>query len=162
MQKVLRHAKLIRRQAARREAAQTNKTNSDKRKLMQRDLQEQNTLASRSIKAERKARREDWELGPLAPKRDVGEDSFAYGALEPRRVQPIEKVEWKEWGIVTGDRVVIAKEGHRDRGKIGKVIEVNEKAEQVVVERLNMVRNNAKTPGAANPPSPPRLTVCVS
>lgn len=160
MQKVLRHAKLVRRQVARREAVRTRKNNSDKRVLALRELREQNTLACQSIKAERKARREDWILGPLAPKRDVGEDADAYGALDARRTRSIDKAQWKDWAIAKGDRVVIVKEGHRDRGKIGRVLDVQEKAEHVLVEKLNMVRN-ARLLGVEKSPSRSRANIAT-
>ena len=43
------------------------------------------------------------------------------------------------WGIVAGDRVAVTGEKERDRGKIGIVREVRREAEEVVVERINLV-----------------------
>ena len=106
------------------------------------------------IKASRIARKEDWELGPLAPKRDVGTDKDTYGTIHTNRMRGPELTsemrnrinpDWKHMNIVVNDRVVIL-EG-RDKGKIGKVIEVEAKRQEVTVEGLNMVRTVIRSSG---------------
>ena len=81
-------------------------------------------------------------MGPLAPKRDVGDYKHLYGTINARRLRNPEKAEgeWRDWCIVPGDRVVVVEEGHRDRGKIGTVREVRHRAEECTVEKLNQVR----------------------
>ena len=143
MQKLLRRSGLVHRQAVRKNAARRKVQHSDNRKLREQEERQVSALVRKDILAERKARREDWEQGPLAPKRDVGDPGKVYGALEPRRIRGVDKAKFKKYGIVVGDRVVIVKEGHRDQGKIGKVTEVRVKAEECSIEGLNMVREHA-------------------
>ena len=88
-------------------------------------------------------------LGPLAPKRDVGNAKDTYGTLSPRRFRGVEKPkgQYKEWGIVEGDRVVIVQDGHREQGKIGTVREVRKEAEECTVQGLNQVSFTKSTRG---------------
>ena len=100
------------------------------------------------INKAKQVRREDYELGPLAPRRDVGDAKATYGTILGQRIrgQPLdyrkeEKIMklfgGKHLNIVTGDRVVLI-EG-RDKGKIGKVSSVAPKNGELTVEGLNMV-----------------------
>ena len=139
MQKVLRRSELVHRQAARKAVARKRLRYIDERRLRKDQETQIIQLNNKDIRAERKARREDWVQGPLAPKRDVGDAGKVYGAVEPRRIRGVDKSRFKKWGIVAGDRVVIVKEGHKDQGKIGKVSEVKVRAEECTVEGLNMV-----------------------
>jgi large subunit ribosomal protein L24 len=100
------------------------------------------------IKAARLARREDWELGPLAPKRDVGLKRETYGTISTSRLRGKEltleeRLKLNPDGgryptIVAGDRVVLLQ--GRDKGKIGKVASLDAARQEVTVEGLNMVR----------------------
>lgn len=94
-----------------------------------------------AVRAARSARREDWLLGPLAPRRDVGEMKDVYGTVNIRQLQRVDKGDgrWKDWCIREGDRVVITGSKQRDRGKIGIVSSVNEKAEDCIVKGFNLV-----------------------
>lgn len=120
-------------------------------KVNRRTARENNQLATRDaskdIKTARAVRREDWELGPLAPKRDAGEQKDTYGTLSALRMQGRqlsmeERLELNPTGgryptIVAQDRVVLL-EG-RDKGKIGKIVSVDRKRQECTVEGLNMV-----------------------
>jgi len=108
------------------------------------------------LKQARLNRREDYELGPLAPRRDVGDLRETYGTINSQRArgQDISHEKQDErlgpWGgkmflnLRAGDRVVLL-EG-RDKGKIGTVKDISIKAAEVTVEGLNMVRSPSKTP----------------
>lgn len=148
MQKVIRRTILAERQAARRLAKRKDKLHREWAKTNR----EQNNYNRKDeislLKQVRKDRREDWELGPLAPKRDVGDKKDTYGTVSSQRLRgPIlEKKDAEEamkpfggryLNIVKGDRVVLL-EG-RDKGKIGKIITVNPKSVECTVEGLNMV-----------------------
>ncbi|KAI9793505.1 MAG: hypothetical protein M1816_007937 [Peltula sp. TS41687] len=140
MQKVLQRTARAKTQAARRAAIRWEKERSTRRTLQRSEHDELWKMASRDIKNARIARREDRELGPLAPKRDVGDSKETYGVLDSRRTRgPIKREEDKKDAqlIVAGDRVVII-EG-RDKGRIGPVVRVDRKRHEAVVKGLNLV-----------------------
>jgi large subunit ribosomal protein L24 len=114
---------------------------------------EQNTVFDRDhsarLKNERRTRREDWELGSLKPKRDVGDAKETWGTVDYQALEGLEIYKTdlekrmepfggKFLNIKEGDRVVIL-EGH-DKGKIGKLANINYKKAKVTVEGLNKVR----------------------
>lgn len=134
-------------QAARRLARKKEQeAKLDRRQELQRVMLKNRSLV-RDIKEARKVRREDYELGPLAPRRDVGAKADTYGTLEPARLQGknLSKKERLEmnpnsgWyvNIVKEDRVVLL-EG-QDKGKIGKITTVDRRRQECTVEGLNMV-----------------------
>lgn len=141
MQKVIRATSRAKTQAERKYAAEQAHNKIVNRKIRISDQKLINTERRNLIKAARIARREDWLMGPLAPRRDVGDSKVTYGTLSPRLMQAPakEKSELKEWCIREGDRVVIIAPKHRDHGKIGKVKSVREIGEECTVEGLNMV-----------------------
>jgi large subunit ribosomal protein L24 len=120
------------------------------------------------IRAEKKSRREDWMLGPLAPKRDIGAKTDFYGVVDTLLLQgapfpdrmykgpksegwsPVgmegrieEQVEWEgtgnEGNVVEGDRVVVVRGKPGLVGQIGKVKEVSRDSKEVKIEGLNLV-----------------------
>ncbi|KAI9866910.1 MAG: hypothetical protein M1830_005879, partial [Pleopsidium flavum] len=115
-------------------------TAAEKRTL---DLQEaivHRRSINQTLKDARITRREDWQLGPLAPKRDVGAQKDTYGTGNSRLMRGLELPEserTKEWPVAEGDRVVLM-EG-RDKGKIGVVKTTKKETEELTVEGLNMV-----------------------
>ena len=83
--------------------------------------------------------------GPLAPKRDSGSRLGTYGTISAQRMhlpKVYEDEKKKFLNIVLGDRVCLMK--GRDKGKIGKVSNVDRESESVTVEGLNMVSPTAK------------------
>lgn len=52
--------------------------------------------------------------------------------------------EKKHWNIVRGDKVQVIDSLHKDKGKQGIVLKVLRKIDRVVVEGINLVRNNIK------------------
>ena len=93
-----------------------------------------------NIREARSNRREDYELGPLAPRRDIGEKVDTYGAFNPQAVQQ-QDLHWQDrvkwWKLRVGDRVVMLR--GRDKGKIGQLKVVDEKKNTVEVDGLNQV-----------------------
>jgi large subunit ribosomal protein L24 len=100
------------------------------------------------VHAEKKRRREDWLLGPLAPDRDVGSARGTYGAVStlgfarqerPRHID-VERNEgpghWRN--VMVGDRVCCV-DGHY-KGQVGQVMEVNYDKGTLSVKGVNMVR----------------------
>lgn len=141
MQKILRRTALAKRQAARRAANRAGADNTEQRRIRQNNNGITGATIQADIQAERLARREDWIMGPLAPRRDVGENKDLYGTVSTRRLQGVDVAEdkRKDWCLKVNDRVVIAVEGHRDRGKIGQIREIREKAQEAFVAGLNRV-----------------------
>lgn len=145
MQKVIRRTILAEKQAARRLGKRKEKYAFEEAKSARFNFRFSQRSASADIKTARQVRREDWELGPLAPRRDVGLKKDTYGTVETHRLQGKklsfeERVKLNPLGdtIVKGDRVVLL-EG-RDRGKIGKVQSVDSSTQMLTVDGLNMVQ----------------------
>ncbi|CAL3971290.1 unnamed protein product [Diplocarpon coronariae] len=149
MQKVFRRTIMAEKQAARRLAKKKDKYH----RQLWRTEAEQNQIHRadeiKTLKTARAVRREDYELGPLAPKRDVGDEVETYGTISMQRAQG-RTLHGKEksdildfWGgakninIVKGDRVVILH--GRDKGKIGLVINVDVNRAEASVKGLNMM-----------------------
>lgn len=141
MQKVIRATSRAKTQAQRKIAAEQKHNRIVNRKLRIDEQKQINGEVRSRIMAARTARREDWLMGPLAPRRDVGNSKETYGTVSPKQLRaPLkEKGQWKDWCIREGDRVVVVAPKHRDRGKIGTVKSVREMAEECTVEGLNMV-----------------------
>ncbi|KAH0563487.1 hypothetical protein GP486_001953 [Trichoglossum hirsutum] len=140
MQKVLRRTALAKAQYARKAERRRERLAREARRLRLSEDKEHSRLAYRDIKEARLARREDWELGPLVPVRNVGNARETYGSMEMKRVRPTELAEEeriKFWSIVQDDRVVVL-EG-RDKGKIGVVKSIEKKSNMATVAGLNMV-----------------------
>ena len=92
-----------------------------------------------NIKAARLNRQEDWERGPLAPRRNVGEQEETYGAMNmfDLHTPELEKKAQPKWcGISQGDRVVVMR--GRDKGRIGSVQEVMMERGQLRVKGVNV------------------------
>lgn len=147
MQALLKRTQMAERQAARRLMKRKEKTTRMEGRERRRQEQFVRNQELSDVKAAQIARREDYELGPLAPKRDVGKAKDTYGTihtnrmrgqeLTPKQRKEINPEGWKHSNIVVNDRVVLM-DGH-DKGKIGKVIELDTKRQEVTVEGLNMV-----------------------
>ncbi|KAL8996979.1 MAG: hypothetical protein Q9169_003630 [Polycauliona sp. 2 TL-2023] len=140
MQKLLKRTSQVQKQAARRQRVARSKNASDTRKIQHNQLKVYNKAKRELYVSAREAQREDWHLGPLAPRRDVGDKAATYGTVPLRLYENPEKMDgkWKSWGIKEGDRVcVVGKE--RDKGKIGVVTGVSEKAESCKIKGINMI-----------------------
>ena len=141
MQRVLRRNLLARNQALKRQRrASKEALNDEARKIRQEKIVLARSTRS-AIKAERINRREDWMLGPLAPNRLAGKDAGGYGMMDFQSLRPpnILKSEREEFfNFAVDDRVVVVT--GREKGKIGKVREIDEERQAVVLADVNMVR----------------------
>ena len=93
----------------------------------------------KDLKNARIARREDWELGPIAPKRDIGLAKYGavssharmdMGSIGPNKNQmkmAMQRCAWaggaKQLNLAKGDRVVIV-DGPA-KGKIDRIVQIN-------------------------------------
>jgi len=95
-----------------------------------------------AVRAARRTRRENWELGPLSPWSNALEMKETYGTFSPRVMNPPavpEKLRIKDWFIREGDRVCVTKGREGVKGRIGKVTNIDKEAETVTVENVNLV-----------------------
>lgn len=140
MQKVLRATDRAKTQAKRKAFAQRQKAGRVDRVL----LEQQNFVYQKEVTSDicaaRIARKENWLLGPLSPRRDAGSSMNTYGTVSVRRLNGVNKPgKARDFCIAEGDRVLIVGKGLRDQGKIGVVKSVLFKAEACTVKGLNRV-----------------------
>lgn len=149
MQKVIRRTILAEKQAARRLAKKKDAATRDWAKSNRMQTNYSRREVTTQIKEAKKTRREDWELGPLAPRRDVGDSKETYATIGSHRSkgpmlhhkdieEKLKPVGGRYMNIVAGDRVVLL-EG-RDKGKIGKIMSTDAKRAECTVQGLNLVR----------------------
>ncbi|KOS18626.1 54S ribosomal protein L40 [Escovopsis weberi] len=148
MQRLAKRAVQAQRQAARR-AQQHNKQNDvDLGLRSRRALRSGVEEIRRNLKDARKARQEDWELGPLAPKRDLGFNEYGavaeavrkdwtqYGVYKTHPKVLMQRTAWaggvKQLNLAPGDRVVI--QDGPDAGKIDRIKDIQPQAGTVTLE----------------------------
>lgn len=146
MEKVLRRTALIKSQAKRKARIQSElKTTRDRVQFrIQTGAILKETHAA--FRQAREARRQDWEMGPIAPWREAGKgaatNNAAYGTFSVRKLNPPavpEAYRVKDWFVREGDRVVVVAGLEGVKGKIGLVKSVDKATEHVVVEGVNLV-----------------------
>ncbi|TKA62263.1 hypothetical protein B0A49_10408 [Cryomyces minteri] len=138
---------MAKRQAARRALLRTQKEEADTARTKTMEKIQSAKEESRVIKEARRNRREDWDLGPLAPRRDVGENKQYYGTVNQNTLRGVEipkKKRTELWTIVEGDRVVLLT--GRDKGKIGEVESVNKETEEVEIAIPEWMRGKDSNP----------------
>lgn len=154
MQRLAKRAAQAQRQAAR-SATRSNRTQLARQRGEARDrLRAANAEIRQNLRDARVAQQEDWDLGPIAPKRDLGFNN--YGVMEQpprmdwtmsgrRAMKPqviAQRCEWaggvKQLNLAPQDRVVIM-EGH-DKGKIDRIREIDMTTGSVTLENHHHVR----------------------
>lgn len=140
MQKVLRATDRAKTQAKRKVLAQRQKAGRVDRVLLEKQKFVYQKEVTSDICAARIARKEDWLLGPLSPRRDAGRSMDTYGTVSVRRLNGVNKPgKSRDFCIAEGDRVLIVGKGLRDQGKIGVVKSLSFMAEACTVKGLNLV-----------------------
>ncbi|TQW00003.1 hypothetical protein V2A60_005416 [Cordyceps javanica] len=120
-----------------------------------------------NIKDAKKAAKEDWELGPLAPQRDLGFNNYGvviqpirqdwsnYGQIKYQTKVAEQRCAWaggaKMLNLAPGDRVVIL-EGH-DKGKIDTIKTIQLETGSLTLENHNkaMVKSMLDQPPRSQP-----------
>lgn len=153
MQKLAKRAAQAQRQASRRAARIAEENRRSQQSTGRRYLQEAVAEVRGNIHEARRARREEWELGPLAPKRDLGFNAYGEigsgrrdwsqsGQFQIKPEMAERRCKWaggvKQFSLAPGDRVVVL-EGH-DKGKIDRIKSVQPADGFVTLEKLNRVR----------------------
>ncbi|EFY99331.1 hypothetical protein X797_002320 [Metarhizium robertsii] len=148
MQKLVKRTAQAQRQATRRARQQMEQDNIDNRMRNRQALRSAVSEIRQNLKDARQARREDWEMGPLAPKRDLGFNNYGafkemvrqdwtnYG-LHQARPQLIEhRCAWaggvRQLNLAPQDRVVIM--DGPDKGKIDRIKDVQAENGTVTLE----------------------------
>ena len=154
MDKILRRVHMAERQVARRAKRRDQLVHSINKTARNREVTAQRQQAGHELNAAIKARHEDRNLGPLAPRRDVSKvDQFGnyWGSISTDRallrtkITPEQKEARAAWAggpqylcVAPGDRVVIT-EGP-DKGKIAAIGKINKDSMTVELEgNVNVV-----------------------
>lgn len=139
MQKVIQRTEAAIRQASRRRARTKDHTAKSESWERNSNTQRQRKHHNELIRQARRNRKEDWEAGLLAPRRDVGDKAITYGAVDIYNMQapdkdPEDRPKW--FHIREADRVVVIR--GRDKGKIGSVTSVDKEKVAVCVRGMNL------------------------
>ncbi|KAI8960512.1 hypothetical protein F5Y11DRAFT_349443 [Daldinia sp. FL1419] len=148
MQKILRRVATAERVVAKRTKVKDLKWYKKEKKEQYQDQRQQIAMAQEEFNRAKQAVRDEWELGPLAPRRDVAEWAGAKGAIHEARYAAYGKVSLAmrnrrcQWAggayhlnITTGDRVVLI--DGPDKGRIGKIKSIDYEKAEVIVSDLN-------------------------
>ena len=140
MQRIIqRAARASRRAGRRREEKNQHMRNAESWERNQNRLQLARSSASNIVEA-RKTRQVDFETGPIAPRRDVGDKALSYGTISMYQMHLPEKdpeKRLKYMHIAEGDRVVVTQ--GREKGRIGTVNNVSTERDSVQVKGINTV-----------------------
>lgn len=169
-EKLLRRAQLAKRKAQRRLDRDKDAKVKDEEHEARRAILHKRKIFTDQLVAARKARREDWELGPLAPRRDVGDQALKYGTADGNQLQlhihpsklhldwkmrhlppgkRMEKLGWKSVGTRKWEKLGnlfykndrVAVVRGSQAGKIAIVNEALEEEEMLTLKSVNLVRS---------------------
>lgn len=144
MQKALRRTALAKGQAKRKAKLKDDHEFRIQLAESRQGKKEANRERTQAIQDERRRRREDWELASLSPYRNnfnrLTASEFGTWSLRQVQLRPKpERSRMKDLMIREGDRVVVV-EGHENiKGRVGKVKEVMEEQEMLILEGINRV-----------------------
>lgn len=152
MQKILRRVATAERVATKRQKAKgLILYKVDKKEQSARDRRHV-AVAQKEIADAKQTIRDDWAMGSLAPRTDIGSFQDAYGAIgESRYSSPggfslamrNARCRWAGGAyylnLAEGDRVVLL--DGPDKGRIGPVADINHEAAEVKVKGLNKVES---------------------
>ena len=145
MQKVLRRTAQANKQGKRRAKIKAETDEIHARAQFKQEAGRINAQRADAIRGERYRRREHWELGPLSPWRNnfdrmVNKDHFgSWGVQQLNYPAKPPKDRVRDVMFREGDRVVVI-EGHENvRGRVGKIKDVKEDSECLLLESTNRV-----------------------
>lgn len=154
MQKILRRVATAERVAAKRGRNTKHKKDERSRDESRKSFVQQRSAMNEDISLAKQAYKDDWKLGPLAPRLNIAGSGDNYGAVNEARFMTANvdfmsdshlkaRCRWaghpKRLNITEGDRVVLL-EGP-DKGRIGKISNIELEKGMVTVENLNKVRH---------------------
>ncbi|KAI1754730.1 hypothetical protein F4782DRAFT_491298 [Xylaria castorea] len=148
MQKIARRVATAERVATKREKRNTTKYLRHEAKATFKQIAEQRRLAVKEIDSAKQAIRDDWTMGALSPRRDVGKFQDALGSITQQRYARGSKISLAkrnarcQWAggayylnLAVGDRIVLL--DGSDKGRIGKITDVNLLTAEVTVKAMN-------------------------
>ncbi|TRX97520.1 hypothetical protein FHL15_001798 [Xylaria flabelliformis] len=148
MQKIARRVATAERVAVKRRKAKTNRFALHERKEIFAEDKEQGRQAADEVKVAKQAIRNDWAMGALSPRQDVGKFHEAPGAITQVRfpgntilslAKRNARCQWaggaRYLNLAVDDRVVLL--DGPDKGRIGKISEINQNTANVTVKGLN-------------------------
>lgn len=157
MQKLLRRVATAERVVSKRKAATDRMLWKKDIKKHRQDQASQDVMVNQDIDRAKQAIKDDWNLGPMAPNIYYGDAALTYGAISESRYrqavvlrekQKEARCAWlggsKNLNLAVGDRVVLL-EGP-DKGKIGKVTDIQMNEGCLIVEGLN--KSNVRMPAS--------------
>ncbi|KAI0113764.1 hypothetical protein GGR51DRAFT_546952 [Nemania sp. FL0031] len=169
MQKIARRVATAERVANKRQKAKDFKLYKGMKKDRQATAGQQVERALEEVNKAKQAIRDDWSMGALSPRMDVGEWHGARGSISEARISSAGRLSLAQrnarcqWAggayylnLAVGDRVVLL-EGP-DKGRIGKISEITHENAEVTVNGLNKtnirilehIRQNANDQRAMN------------
>lgn len=100
-EKLTKRVQLVRRNKIRRSIRRKESELKEKKWDQRRQLTAQSRALARQFLAARDARNQDWELGPMAPRRDVGEKAQSFGTIDGQQAHVLKRIEnmdtkWRE------------------------------------------------------------------
>ncbi|GAP83824.1 putative kow domain-containing protein domain-containing protein [Rosellinia necatrix] len=169
MQKIARRVATAERVAAKRRKAKDVRFYKKQKKDHGNDITAQVEWARKELDDAKKAIRNDWAMGPIAPRRDAGEWHGAHGAIGESRFASSGSLSLAlrnarcQWAggayylcLAKGDRVVLL--DGPDKGRIGRISTVNHATGELTIHELNKsnvrlneyMRITSKDPPAVN------------
>ncbi|KAI8634172.1 KOW domain-containing protein [Xylariaceae sp. FL1651] len=169
MQKIIRRVATAERVVAKRQKAKDLKFFKKEKKEQSTQQNQQIAMARTELEEAKQAIRDDWTLGSLSPRRDIGDWEGAFGSIGESRFSSVGRITLAkrnarcQWAggayylnLAVGDRVVLL--DGPDKGRIGKIININHDLAEVTVANLNKtnvrllphLRQNKDDPQAAN------------
>lgn len=149
MQKIARRVATAERVVAKRRKARNDTSHKQEARAEFKQNIEHRSIGKAEIEYAKKAIRDDWAMGALSPRRDVGDFHDALGAISHVRYASRDLTLAKrnarcQWAggahylnLAVGDRVVLL--DGPEKGRIGKIADINHGTAQVTVNELNKV-----------------------
>jgi len=150
MQKILRRVATAERVATKRQKAKDLKSYKNDKWQRGKQLLQQLSSVREELQDTKKAMKDDWALGPLAPRHDIAEWHGALGAIGQFRYSAPGKISLAarnarcQWAggayrlcLAVGDRVVLL--DGPDKGRIGEIVDINHDSAELTVDGLNKV-----------------------
>ncbi|KAI0909108.1 hypothetical protein F4823DRAFT_454324 [Ustulina deusta] len=148
MQKILRRVATAERVAVKRQTRKDLKFHKKEKKETSTQKTAHARQAVGEVERAKQTIRDDWAMGPLSPRTDVGDFHNAHGSISEVRFSSPGKISLAmrnarcKWAggayylnLAEGDRVVLL--DGPDKGRIGQVIEINHDTAEVTVQDLN-------------------------